>query len=144
MRVGTGTVGQGPESAQIDLVCGTKSGAMGEAWAYQVTYPRHGLEALTTILEPNLTVRPSTLIVPTNELRDLRQANMIYGPVQNAVAKAIVDKLADGTIPEAAMHSDVMFVQASVHPQALDRRVLHHNAYEATCMAVNQAFAEGK
>ena len=104
----------------------------------------HGLEALTTILEPNLTVRPSTLIVPTNELKDLRQANMIYGPVQNAVAKAIVDKLADGTIPEAAMDSDVMFVQASVHPQALDRRVLHHNAYAATCMAIAQAFAEGK
>ena len=144
MRIGTGSAGDGPESAQIDLVCGAKGGSMGEAWAYQVTYPRHGLEALTTILEPNLTVRPSTLIVPTNELKDLRQANMIYGPVQNAVAKAIVDKLADGTIPEAAMDSDVMFVQASVHPQALDRRVLHHNAYAATCMAVAQAFAEGK
>ena len=121
-----------------------KAGPLGEAWAYQLTYPRHGFEALTAMLEPNLTVRPSTLIVPTNELKDLRQANMIYGPVQNAVAKAVVDRLACQTIPEAAMHSDVMFVQATVHPRALDRRLLSHSAYQATCAAIDAAFAEVK
>jgi 4-hydroxy-tetrahydrodipicolinate synthase len=140
VRLGTGSAGQGVEAIQIDLLSGAKDGPVGEAWAYQLTYPRHGLEALTTILEPNLTVRPSTLIVPTNELKDLRQANMIYGPVQNAVAKAIVDKLDERVIPEAAMHAEVMFVQAAVHPQALDRRALHHNAYRATCVAIDDAF----
>lgn len=141
MRTGTGSAGAGLEATQIDLLAGAKEGSMGEAWAFQLTYPRHGFEALTTILEPNLTVRPSTLIVPTSELKDLRQANMIYGPVQNAVAKAIVDKLAEGVIPQAAMHTHVMFVQAAVHPQALDRRVLSHNTYRATCTAVDHAFA---
>lgn len=144
MTVGTGSAGEGAEAIQIDLLYGAKAGAMGEAWAYQLTYPRHGFEALTTILEPNLAVRPSTLIVPTNELTDLRQANMIYGPVQNAVAQAIVDKLAEGVIPEEAMHSHLMLVLATVHPQALDRRVLHHNARAATCMAVDSAFAEAE
>lgn len=142
MQVGTGSAGEGMEAVQIDLLCGAKEGPLGEAWAYQLTYPRHGFEALTTILEPNLTVRPSTLIVPTNELKDLRQANMIYGPVQNAVAQAIVARLDGDTIPETMMHSHVMFVQAAVHPQALDRRLLHHNAYEATCVAIDNAFAE--
>jgi 4-hydroxy-tetrahydrodipicolinate synthase len=140
MAIGTGSAGEEPEWVQIDLVAGSKDGPMGEAWAYQLTYPRHGYEALTTILEPNLTVRPSTLIVPANELKDLRQANMIYGPVQNGVAKAIVDKLAERVIPEQAMHSQVMFVQAAVHPQALDRRLLHRSAYEATCAAIDDAF----
>ena len=115
---------------------------MGEAWAYQLTYPRHGFEALSTILEPNLTVRPSTLIVPTNELKDLRQAHMIYGPVQNAVAKAIVAKLAERVIPQEKMHTDVMMAQAAVHPLALDRQVVHQNAYHATCAAVDSAFME--
>ena len=140
MRVGSGAAGEATEAIQIDLLCGAKGGPLGEAWAYQLTYPRHGYEALSTILEPNLTVRPSTLIVPTNELKDLRQANMIYGPVQNAVAKAIADKLAAEVIPEMAMHTDVMFIQAAVHPQALDRRLLHHNAYAATCAAIDAAF----
>jgi formaldehyde-activating enzyme len=142
MRTGTGSAGEGPEATQIDLLCGAKDGPMGEAWAYQLTYPRHGFEALTTILEPNLTVRPSTLIVPTNELKDLRQANMIYGPVQNAVAKAIADKLAEGVIPQATMHTDLMFVQAAVHPQALDRRLLRQHTHLATCAAIDHAFAE--
>ena len=140
MRVGTGAAGDGVEAIQIDLLCGAKSSPLGEAWAYQLTYPRHGFEALTTILEPNLTVRPSTLILPANELRGLRQANMIYGPTQNAVAQAIVDRLAANVIPESAMHTHVMIVQAAVHPQALDRRVLHHNAYEATRAAIDDAF----
>jgi 4-hydroxy-tetrahydrodipicolinate synthase len=142
MPLGTSSTGNGVESVQIDLVSGAKDGPMGDAWAYQLTYPRHGFEALTTILEPNLTVRPSTLIVPTNELKDLRQANMIYGPVQNAVAKAIVDKLAEGTIPQGIMYTHVVFVQATVQPQALDRRLLHHNAYKAACAAIDFAFAE--
>jgi 4-hydroxy-tetrahydrodipicolinate synthase len=142
MAVGAGTAGQGVEAVQIDLLCGTKEGPMGDAWAYQLTYPRHGFEALTTILEPNLTVRPSTLIVPTNELRDLRQANMIYGPVQNAVARAIVDKLASGTIPQRMMHTHLMFAQASVHPQALDRQQLHRHTHDATMAAIDHAFAE--
>ncbi len=140
MRTGAGAAGEAVEAIQIDLLCGVKDGPLGEAWAYQLTYPRHGYEALSAILEPNLTVRPSTLIVPTNELKDLRQANMIYGPVQNAVAKAIADKLAAEVIPETAMHTDVILVQAAVHPQALDRRLLHHNAYAATCAAIDAAF----
>jgi 4-hydroxy-tetrahydrodipicolinate synthase len=142
MRVGTASAGHDIEWVQIDLICGAKDGPMGEAWAYQLTYPRHGFEALTTILEPNLTVRPSTLIVPSNELKDLRQANMIYGPVQNAVAKAIVDKLAEGVLPEQIAYTHLMFVQASVNPQALDRRILHHNTYKAACVALEDAFAE--
>ena len=142
MRVGAASAGHGAELVRIELLCGTKDGPMGEAWAYQLTYPRHGFEALTTILEPNLTVRPSTLIVPSHELKDLRQANMIYGPVQNAVAKAIIDKLAEGVLPDQITYTHVMFVQASVDPQALDRRVLHRNTYEAACSALKDAFVE--
>lgn len=144
MQIGTASAGEGVEWVQIDLLCGAKDGPMGEAWAYQLTYPRHGFEALTTILEPNLTVRPSTLIVPSNELKDLRQANMIYGPVQSAVAKAIVDKLAEGALPEQIVYTAVMFVQASIHPQVLDRRILHRNTHKATCVALDNAFAEAE
>jgi 4-hydroxy-tetrahydrodipicolinate synthase len=142
MRWGSAEAGDGVEAIQIDLVCGAKEGPLGEIWAYQLTYPRHGFEALTTILEPNLTVRPSTLIVSTHELKDLRQANMIYGPVQNAVAKAIVDQLAGGLIPESSMQTDVMIAQVAVHPRAVDRHALHRNAYRAALAALGRAFEE--
>lgn len=140
LRVGSGAGGEGSESAQIDLVVGPKDGILGEIFALQLTYPRHGYEALTTIAEPNLTVRPSTLIVPTAELRNLRQANMMYGPAQAAVARAIVDALQDGVIPRSAMDTHVMLAQASVHPKAVDRHALYAAVLRAAGAAISQAF----
>ncbi len=140
LRLGSGRAGQAPEQVQLDLVAGPKSGPLAEVYAYQLTYPLRGREALTTILEPNLTVRPSTLIVPTMELENLRQANMIYGPTQAAVARAIVDNLESGLIPQSAVDEEVMIVQASVHPKALDRHALYKSVYQAMNEALKQAF----
>jgi 4-hydroxy-tetrahydrodipicolinate synthase len=142
--LGTAAAGDGIERVELDVVAGPKSGPIGEVYAVQLTYPRHGHEALTTILEPNLTVRPPTLIVPTVEIKNLRQANMIYGPTQAAVGKAIVDALAAGWIPEAAMDEEVMLVQVTVHPQALNRHQLYWNAYHATSEALRNAFHGGR
>ena len=140
VSLGTAAAGEGVERVQLDVVAGPKNGPIGEAYALQLTYPRHGHEALTTILEPNLTVRPATLIVPAVELKNLRQANMIYGPTQAAVGKAIVDGLAAGWIPQAAMDDKVMMVQATVHPQALNRHQLYWNVYHAMSEALKNAY----
>jgi len=140
LRVGTGSAGEAPEWVQLDLVAGPKAGPLGDAYAYQLTYPLHRREALTTILEPNLTVRPPTLILPTLEQKNLRQANMIYGPTQSAVAKAIVDALERGVIPVSAMDKEVMIVLATVDPKALDRHALHKNVYAAMVGAIEQAY----
>ena len=139
-RLGSATAGDGMEQVHVDLVAGPKTGAVGEAYALQLTYPRQGHEALTAILEPNLTVRPATLIVPTVALKNLRQANMVYGPTQAAVGKAIVDGLAAGWIPEAAMDDEVILAQVTVHPQALDRHTLYSNAHQAMRAALQDAF----
>ena len=144
LRLGSGSAGEGTEQVQLDLVAGPKAGPLGDAYAYQLTYPLHRREALTTILEPNLTVRPPTLILPALEQKNLRQANMIYGPTQAAVAKAIVDALEQGVIPEAAMHEEVMIVLATVDPKALDRHALYQNVYAAMVGAIGQAFVKRK
>jgi len=143
LRLGTGVAGEGPEGVQLDLIAGPKESPLGDSYAYQLTYPLHRREALTTILEPNLTVRPATLILPAVEQKNLRQANMIYGPTQSAVAKAIVDALEAGTIPVAAMDDEVMVVLASVDPRALDRHALYHNVRQAMTEAIGQAFGVG-
>jgi len=143
LRVGTGTAGEGLNRVQLDLIAGRKETPLGDAYALQLTYPLHGREALTTILEPGLTVRPSTLLLPTLPQRNLRQANMIYGPTQSALARAIVDALEAGTIPEEAADEEVMIVLATVHPKALDRHALYHSVYEAARAAIAQAFSKG-
>ena len=142
VRLGSGVEGEDAEKVGIDLVVGPKTGPVGEAFALQLTHPRHGYEALTTIAEPNLTVKPSTLIVPTIELMNLRQASMVYGPTQAAVAKAILDNIEQETIPLEALDSEVMIARATVHPRALDRHQLYANVCGAMDQAVKMAYRE--
>jgi len=143
LRLGSGSTGEGVEAVQLDLVAGSKKSPLGDAYAYQLTYPLHRREALTAILEPNLTVHPATLILPAVEQKNLRQANMIYGPTQSAVARAIVDNLQCGVIPPSAVEDEVMIVIADVHPKALNRHALYQAVYAAMDAAVRQAFAGG-
>jgi formaldehyde-activating enzyme len=82
--------------------------------------------------------------LPALEQRNLRQANMIYGPTQSAVAKAVVDALEQGVIPQVAMDEEVMIVLATVDPKALDRHALYQNVYAAMVRAIGQAFVKRK
>jgi len=141
MRIGSGTAGEGLNKVQIDLIAGGKQTPLGDAYALQLTYPLHGREALTTILEPALTVRPSTLLLPALPQKNLRQANMIYGPTQLALARAIVDALEEGHIPPTAVDGEVMVALATVHPRALDRHALYQSVHAAATLALAQTFA---
>lgn len=143
LRLGSGSAGSVPEDVQIDLVAGPKAGPLGDAYAYQLTYPLHRRQALHAILEPNLTARPPTLIVPTLEQRNLRQADMIHGPTQSAAARAVADALEGGTIPRSAVDEEVLILSATVDPRALDRHALHRSVLRATRAAVAQAYGRG-
>jgi 4-hydroxy-tetrahydrodipicolinate synthase len=141
LKTGSGAAGNDTEEVWVDLVTGSKEGEIGTVYAEQCTHPRHGFEALTAILEPNLMIRPSTLIVPTVSLKNLRQANMVYGPGQAAVAKAVLDGIAAGKIPKPAMEDDVMLVNLTVHPRALNHHRVYKNVYEAMSTAITTAYS---
>jgi 5,6,7,8-tetrahydromethanopterin hydro-lyase len=138
--LGMATEGDHYERAGIDLIVGAKSGPVGLAYARQLTHPRHGYEALTTIAEPNLAVKPSTLIVPSIELVNLRQASMVYGPTQAAVGKAILDSIEEKTIPMKDLDRMVMIAKATIHPRALDRHQLYFNVHSAMKRAIKMAY----
>jgi formaldehyde-activating enzyme len=140
LRIGSGVAGEGLNKVQINLIAGGKETVLGDAYALQLTYPLHGREALTTILEPALTVRPATLLLPTLPQKNLRQANMIYGPTQSALARAIVDALEEGHIPLTAVDGEVMIALATVHPRALDRHALYQSVHAAASQALAQVF----
>jgi len=135
LRVGEALAGKGAEVAHIDLVIGKKDGPVGEAYARAKAAPTAGHEPLIAILEPNLTVKPVTLIVPTVTIKGMRQASMIYGPAQAGVAKAVADSLADGMIPKAAVDDLIIIANVFVHPSAVDR----HRVYINNCKAMRHA-----
>ena len=143
LRVGEALAGQGAEVAHIDLLIGKKDGPLGEAFAKAKAMPTSGHEPLLAILEPNLSVKPVTLIVPTVTITSMRQASMVYGPAQTAVAKAVIDSVADGTIPKEAAEDLIIIANVFVHPTAVDRQRVYINNYKAMRHAIRKTI-EGR
>jgi 4-hydroxy-tetrahydrodipicolinate synthase len=143
LRVGEALAGQGAEVAHIDLLVGKKDGPLSEAFAKAKSAPAPGHEPLLAILEPNLTVKPITLIVPTVTIRSMRQASMVYGPAQTAVAKAVIDSVAEGIVPKEAAEELIIIANVFVHPTAVDRQRVYINNYKAMHHAIRRAI-EGR
>ena len=139
LRIGEALAGKESEVAHIDLLIGRKDGPVGEAYAKAKAAPSPGHEPLVAILEPNLQVKPVTLMVPTVTIRSMRQASMVYGPAQAAVAKAVVDSVADGSIPREAAEDLIIIANVFVHPTAVNRQRLYINNYKAMRHAIRKA-----
>jgi 4-hydroxy-tetrahydrodipicolinate synthase len=143
LRVGEALAGEGAEVAHIDLMVGAKDGPVSEAYARAKANPTPGHEPLVAILEPNVLVKPVTLMVPTVTIKNMRQASMVYGPAQTGVAKAVADSLADGTVPREAAEDLVIIANVFVHPSAVDRQRVYINNYKAMRHALRKA-VEGR
>ena len=143
LKVGEALAGGGAEVAHIDLMIGKKDGPLAEAFAKAKATPAAGHEPLLAILEPNLQVKPDTLIVPTVTIKGMRQASMVYGPAQTAVAKAVIDSVADGTIPKEAVEELIIIANVFVHPTAVDRQRVYINNYKAMRHAIRKTL-EGR
>jgi 4-hydroxy-tetrahydrodipicolinate synthase len=142
LLVGEGFAGEGTEASRINLVAGLKDGSVGYALTRALANPKPGHEALTAILEVNLAVKPSTLIVPTVEIKNLRQASIVYGPVQSAVGRAVSDAIEKNLILTEALESYAIVAKVAIHPGALNRRALYRNTYEAATTAIEQAWGQ--
>jgi 5,6,7,8-tetrahydromethanopterin hydro-lyase len=73
----------------------------------------------------------------------MRQASMVFGPAQTAVAKAVIDSVADGTIPRGAVDELVIIANVFVHPTAIDRQRVYINNYKAMRHAIRKTI-EGR
>lgn len=129
------------EVAHIDLLIGGVKGPVGQAYANALANPSKDREALQVILEPNMAVKPPTIIVPTVPVGGMRDASMVYGPGQAGVAKAIAQSVEDGILPE--VDSIVMIANVFVHPSASRRNRVFINNYKAMRHAIRKAM-EGR
>ena len=63
----------------------------------------------------------------------------MFGPAQYAVAKAVADSVADGTIPASSADDLVIVCGVFIHPAAEDNaKILKYN-YEATKLSIVRA-----
>ena len=99
MFVGEALCGDGNEIAHIDLLIGDKSGPVGSAFAHALANQKMGHSNLLAGT-PNLSVKPSTVMITKVTIKGARQAVQMFGPAQKAVADAVTDCVKSGAIPK--------------------------------------------
>ena len=139
--VGEALVGEEPEVAHIDLIIGKKSGPAGIAFANALAQPRMGHTPILAVIRPNLPAKPSTLIVPKVTIRDLEDAEKVFGPAQSAVAKAVADAVEEGIIPKEEVEDYVVLVSIFIHPKGRDYQRIYRYNYAATKLALQRALS---
>jgi 5,6,7,8-tetrahydromethanopterin hydro-lyase len=139
MFIGEALSGEGNEIAHIDLLIGDKDGPVGHAFASALARQSEGHTNLLAVLTPNLAVKPATVMITKVTIKGMRQAVQMFGPAQAAVAKAVVDSVADGTIPKEQAEDFVIVCGVFIHPEAADDRKIYDYNYQATKDAIKCA-----
>ena len=137
--LGESLVGDGNEVAHIDLIIGSKSGPAGHAFCNALTNNKDGFTSLLAVLAPNMACKPNTIMFNKVTIKGAKQAVQMFGPAQYAVAKAVADSVADGTIP--ADEADDLFICVGVfiHWQAESDQKIQDFNYRATKEALERA-----
>ena len=134
--VGESLKGDGNEIAHIDLMIGSKSGPVGAAFANALSTQSAGHTNLLAVLEPNLAVKPSTVMITKVTIKGMKQAVQMFGPAQFAVAKAVADQVAAGVIPADQAEDLVIVCGVFIHPAAEDNQKIYQYNYDATVEAI--------
>jgi 5,6,7,8-tetrahydromethanopterin hydro-lyase len=139
LNVGEALVGEGNEIAHIDLLIGSKTGPVGTAFANALANQSEGHSNLLAVLTPNLLAKPATMLITKVTIKGMKQAVQMFGPAQYAVAKAVADSVADGTIPASAADDLVIVCGVFIHPAAEDNAKILKFNYEATKLSIVRA-----
>lgn len=139
LNVGEALVGEGNEIAHIDLLIGTKTGPVGAAFASALATQSNGHTNLLAVLTPNLIAKPATVLITKVTIKGMKQAVQMFGPAQYAVAKAVADSVADGTIPKDQAENLVIVCGVFIHPAAEDNAKILKFNYEATKLSIERA-----
>jgi 5,6,7,8-tetrahydromethanopterin hydro-lyase len=137
--LGESLVGDGNEVAHIDLLIGSKTGPAGAAFAQRLNSQSAGHNALLAVLAPNVPAKPDTVMYNKVTIKGATQAVQMFGPAQAAVAKAVVDSVADGTIPKAEANDLCVAVGVFIHWEAKDGKKIYDFNYKATKEAIARA-----
>src|SRR5207237_10229315 len=137
--IGESLVGEGNEVAHIDLIMGPRGSAAESAFAHALTNNKDGFTTLLAAVAPNLLCKPPTVLFNKVTIKGAKQAVQMFGPAQYAVAKAVADSVADGTIPESEADDLFLCVGVFIHWQAADDAKIQDFNYRATKEAIARA-----
>ena len=137
--VGEALVGEGNELAHVDLLIGPRGSSAETAFVTSVTNNKEGFASLLVVLEPNLLVKPATVMFNKVRIRRAKQAVQMFGPAQSGVARAIADCLRDGVIPLEEADDLFICVGVFIHWDAAELAKIEDFNWRAARLALERA-----
>ncbi len=141
VMVGESLVGDGNEVAHVDLILGPRGSPVETAFCNALTNNKDGFTTLLAIVAPNLPAKPNTVLYNKVTIKSAKQAVQMFGPAQTAVARAVADCVADGTIPAEEADDIFICVGVFIHWEAADDKKIQNFNYQATKESIKRAIA---
>ena len=139
LMVGESLVGDGNEVAHIDLIIGPRGGTAETAFANCLTNNKDGFTSLLAVVAPNLATKPHTVMFNKVTIKGAKQAVQMFGPAQAAVARAVADCVAEGTIPQDEANDVFICVGVFIHWEAADDKKIYDYNYTAVKESIERA-----
>ncbi len=146
MRVGEALVAGGPPgtAAEPEVIIGELDGPFGTAFANLLGDQVKGHTRVLAILNTDVMVRPSTLMVSKVTVKDERYTNILMGTVQGAIANGVLDAVRNGDIPKEKANDLGIIVSVWLNPSVvtddnLDHKILFDIHRKATTAAIHKA-----
>jgi len=146
MRVGEALVAGGPPgtAAEPEVIIGELDGPFGTAFANLLGDQVKGHTRVLAILNTDVMVRPSTLMVSKVTVKDERYTNILMGTVQAAIANGVLDAVRNGDIPKEKANDLGIIVSVWLNPSVitddnLDHKILFDIHRKATAAAIHKA-----
>ena len=139
MLVGESLVGDGNEVAHIDLIIGPRGSPAESAFANALTNNKDGFTSLLAVVAPNLLTKPATVMFNKVTIKGAKQAVQMFGPAQAAVARAVVDSVESGVIPQDKANDLCILVGVFIHWEAADDKKIYDYNYQATKESIARA-----
>jgi len=146
MRVGEALVAGGPPgtAAEPEVIIGELDGPFGTAFANLLGDQVKGHSRVLAILNTDIMVRPSTLMVSKVTVKDERYTNILMGTVQGAIANGVLDAVRNGDIPKEKANDLGIIVSVWLNPSVikddnLDHKILFDIHRKATATAIHKA-----
>ena len=147
-RTGEATVfsseGQGTD-AMPEILIGSVKGPAGNAFA-TLMGQTEGHTRMFAIRACNQQVRPATMMVPKVTIKSTAYVNLFGGPVQSAIADAVLDSVIAGVIPADQANDLCIIAMLWIAPECaanpdVDRKDLYRTNYEAMKLAISRAMS---
>jgi len=146
MRVGEALLAGGPPgtAAEPEVIIGELDGPFGTAFANLLGDQVKGHTRVLAILNTDVMVRPSTLMVSKVTVNNERYTNILMGTVQGAIANGVLDAVRNGDIPKEKANDLGIIVSVWLNPSVatddnLDHKILFDIHRKATTAAIHKA-----